>query len=162
MDLINKGKLWTKEEETLLLNEIKNKNKFDIIAVNHKRTIGSISAKSKKLIYDMHLKNMSIDEIVEILHLDCTFISEAIEQEKIYSQNKSIPSESIKKNLAKINNIPSNDIDLWFEWIESNYEYLLLKNEISKINEIIKLKEISYDMNTKYFIIKKPIINETN
>ena len=91
-------------------------------------------------------------------------ITEKLKSELIkeYSENKTIPSESIKKNIAKVNNIPLNDIDLWFEWIESNYEYLLLKNEISKINEIIKLKEISYDLNTKYFIIKKPIINELN
>ena len=127
MDLINKGKLWTKEEETLLLNEIKNKNKFDIIALNHKRTIGSISAKSKKLIYDMHLKNMSIDEIVEILHLDCTFISEAIEQEKIYSQNKVTKSKS---NSIK----PTNEYDL----NDIKKDINELKQSIKDLTQLVK------------------------
>jgi hypothetical protein len=134
IDLINDA--FYKEINELNLKKIENTNNL-IIRYN-----------KKKIIYS-NIKTM---------------IPESLKSEliKIYSTNKSIPSESIKKNLAKTNNIPSNDIDLWFEWIESNYEYLLLKNEISKINEIIKLKEISYDMNTKYFIIKKPIINENN
>jgi hypothetical protein len=134
IDLINDD--FYKEIDELNLKKIENTNNL-IIRYN-----------KKKIIYS-NIKTMIPENIK----------SELI---KIYSTNKSIPSENIKKNIAKTNNIPSNDIDLWFEWIESNYEYLLLKNEISKINEIIKLKEISYDTNTKYFIIKKPIINENN
>jgi hypothetical protein len=72
----------------------------------------------------------------------------------------SVPDNNHIRNLAKANNIPANDIELWFSWIEENYYYLLLKHEISKINSSINAKELGYDLNTKYFIIKKPIIKE--
>jgi hypothetical protein len=79
---------------------------------------------------------------------------------KEFSKNMTAPDGSYIRNIAKTNNIPADDIELWFSWIEENYYYLLLKNEISKLNSGIDMKELSYDMNTKYFIIKKPIIKE--
>ena len=92
-----------------------------------------------------------------------TMIPEQLKTEliQIFAKNKmSAPDNNHIRNLAKANNIPANDIELWFSWIEENYYYLLLKNEISKINSSINAKELGYDMNTKYFIIKKPIIKE--
>lgn len=84
-----------------------------------------------------------------------------IEMIQMFAKNKmSQPDNNHIRNLAKANNIPANDIELWFSWIEENYYYLLLKHEISKINATINAKELGYDLNTKYFIIKKPIIKE--
>jgi hypothetical protein len=93
---LNKGKKWTDEEDELLLNELKLNNNFGLIAINHKRTTSSISARTKKLIYDMYLKNMSIDEITQITNLNSTYINETIEQEKIYSQKRSKTKQKTK------------------------------------------------------------------
>ena len=85
---LNKGKKWTDEEDALLLSELKLNNNFGIIAINHKRTTSSISSRTKKLIYDMYLKNIPIDEIMQMTNLNYPYINEAIEQETMYSPDK--------------------------------------------------------------------------
>jgi hypothetical protein len=107
---LNKGKLWTKEEDELLLSELKLNNNFGVIAINHKRTVGSISARTKKLIYEMYLKNMSIDEIVKLLKMDYAYINETIEHEKLYTQNKVTKHKSKTTNEYELNDI-KKDID---------------------------------------------------
>jgi hypothetical protein len=98
---LNKGKKWTDEEDALLLSELKLNNNFGLIAINHKRTTSSISARTRKLIYDMYLKNISIDEITQITNLNSSYINEAIEQETMYSSNK------VTKNKFK----PTNELN---------------------------------------------------
>ena len=79
---------WTDEEDALLLSELKLNNNFGVIAINHKRTTSSISTRTRKLIYDMYLKNMPIDEITQMTNLNYPYINEAIEQETMYSPDK--------------------------------------------------------------------------
>jgi hypothetical protein len=98
---------WTDEEDALLLSELKLNNNFGVIAINHKRTTSFISARTRKLIYDMYLKNMSIDEITQITNLNSSYINEAIEQETMYSPDKvtkikSKPTNDIKKDMDEI------------------------------------------------------------
>jgi hypothetical protein len=97
---------WTDEEDALLLSELKLNNNFGVIAINHKRTTSSISARTRKLIYDMYLKNMSIDEITQMTNLNYPYINEAIEQETMYS-----PDKVIKTKFKPINEYDLNDID---------------------------------------------------
>ncbi len=104
---LNKGKKWSDEEDELLLSELKLNNNFGLIAINHKRTTSSISARTRKLIYDMYLKNISIDEITHITNLNSTYINETIEQEKIYSQKR---SKSKQKPIKPTNEYELNDI----------------------------------------------------
>jgi hypothetical protein len=104
---LNKGKKWTDEEDELLLNELKLNNNFGLIAINHKRTTSSISSRTKKLIYDMYLKNMTIDEIVKLLKMDYVYISETIEHHK---QNKLTKAKSNPTNEYELNDI-KKDID---------------------------------------------------
>lgn len=73
---------------------------------------------------------------------------------------KKIPSLLIINKIAKNNNVPSKEIEKWFQWIENIYIYRSIYNEINKINKEIYEKENNYDINTKYMIIKKPIIDE--
>ena len=94
---------WTDEEDALLLSELKLNNNFGVIAINHKRTTSSISARTRKLIYDMYLKNMPIDEITQMTNLNYPYINEAIEQETMYS-----PDKVIKTQFKPINEL--NDI----------------------------------------------------
>jgi hypothetical protein len=73
--------------------------------------------------------------------------------------NNKMPNDNEINKIAKKNNISSIEIENWFNWIESTYLYLLVQNEIYKINNLIKTKEDNYDMNSKYMIIKAPVIN---
>jgi hypothetical protein len=109
MDIVlNKGKKWTDEEDKLLLSELKLNNNFDVIAINHKRTRSSILSRTKKLIYDMYLKNVSTDKIIELTNLNSTYINETIEQEKLYAQNKVTKTKS--KPIKTTNEYELNDI----------------------------------------------------
>ena len=101
---LNKGNKWTHAEDELLLSELKLNNNFGVIAINHKRTTSSISSRTKKLIYDMYLKNMSIDEITQMTNLNFTYINETIEKEKIYSQKRS-KSKQKTTNEYELNDI---------------------------------------------------------
>jgi hypothetical protein len=80
---------------------------------------------------------------------------------KYFKENKNkIPPLIIINKIAKENQIKSNEIEKWFNWIETVYYYLLTKKDIIKLNDEINKKELNYDINTKYMIIKKPIIEE--
>ena len=107
---LNKGKLQTKEEDELLLSFNSLNNNFGVIAINHKRTTSSILSRTKKLIYDMYLKNMSIDEIVKLLKMDYAYINETIEHKKVYTKNKVTKTKSKPINEYELNNI-KKDID---------------------------------------------------
>jgi len=93
-----------------------------------------------------------------------TMIKQQLKTEMIkeFSENKmSIPSDAVIKNMAKTYEVPADDIELWFEWIEENYYYLLLRKEIAEISEKISKTELSYNLNTEYFIVKAPDIKLT-
>lgn len=104
---LNNGKKWTDEEDELLLSELKLNNNFGLIAINHKRTTGSISSRTRKLIYDMYLKNTSIDEIVKLLKMDYAYINDTIEHHTLQEQNKLTKTKS-KPNTT--NEYDLNDI----------------------------------------------------
>ena len=101
---LNKGNKWTDEEDEILLSELKLNNNFGLIAINHKRTTSSISSRTKKLIYDMYLKNMTIDEIVKLLKMDYAYINDTIEH---HTQNKLTKTKSKQKTT---NEYELNDI----------------------------------------------------
>ena len=79
---------------------------------------------------------------------------------KFKDNKKNIPSINEINKIAKQNSVPSKEIENWFNWIETMYFYLLINNELIKINNEIKDKEQNFDLNTKYMIIKKPIIEK--
>ena len=59
----NLGKLWTKDEEQLLLQELSENFDIEKIAINHERTSGGIISKINDIAYKMYIDNISIDEI---------------------------------------------------------------------------------------------------
>ena len=61
---------------------------------------------------------------------------------------------------AKKRDLPSNEVEKWFKWIEATYFYLLCKKIIFNINDKIIEKEKHFEMNKKNMIIKKPIVEE--
>ncbi len=79
---------------------------------------------------------------------------------KIFKENKKIiPNISAINKIAKSNNVPSSEIEKWFSWIETIYKYMIIKNELNKINNDINSKEEIYEIRSKNMIIKKPYIS---
>jgi hypothetical protein len=79
---------------------------------------------------------------------------------KFKDNNKKIPSDKELNKIAKDNSLSSNETEKWFKWIEVSYLYMLVKNEIKKINYEINDKETKFDGFSKYIIIRKPVIEE--
>ena len=120
----NLGKLWTKDEENLLLQELSENFDIEKIAINHERTIGGIIAKINDIAYKMYVRNISISEIIEKTKLDEKKLEEVIEKKKIQSGKK------INDNTDKL--VRKSDI------IEIKYEIKELKILMKKMNEMIK------------------------
>jgi hypothetical protein len=92
-----------------------------------------------------------------------TMIQESIKNvliKKFKDNNKKIPGDKEINKIAKDNKIPSNEVEKWFKWIEVTYLYMLVKNEIKKINYDIEEKEMKFDLFSTYMIIRKPTIKE--
>lgn len=80
---------------------------------------------------------------------------------KYFKENKKkIPGLPIINKLGKENNVPSIEIEKWFQWIESVYKYIELQIDMDKIEEKMNKNEEEYNLNTRYMIIKKPMIKE--
>ena len=84
----NLGMKWFENEETTLLEELKQNIDIETIAQNHKRTIGGINSRRREIAYKMYLKNISIEEIIKITKLDEEIIKQTIDKRKIIIQKK--------------------------------------------------------------------------
>lgn len=122
----NLGKLWTKDEENLLLQELSENFDIEKIAINHERTIGGIIAKINDIAYKMYIRNISIAEIIEKTKLDEKKLEEVIEKKKAKIQS----GKKINDNTDKL--VRKSDI------IEIKYEIKELKILMKKMNEMIK------------------------
>lgn len=121
MDIIlpsNYGKKWSDYEDNTLLYKLEKNIDIETIAQLHKRSIGAIKIRQRTIAYNLYLKKMSIDEIINLTKLDKEQITEAIESREM----RKAYIEQVKKEKLVIN-----------EKIE------LLKNESEWMkNEIIK------------------------
>lgn len=79
---------------------------------------------------------------------------------KFSNNNNKIPSDSDINKIAKEFKISSSQTESLFKWIEASFLYILARKELLKINDEIKVKEESFNKNTKYMLIKKPIIEK--
>ena len=70
--------------------------------------------------------------------------------------NKQLPSNEEINKIAKKNEIPSKEIENWFKWIDYSCKYLLAKNDLYKINDIIKKNKEDFDNKNEFMLIKKP------
>ena len=112
--------------------------------------------KTTKLAEFYQKRILAYSDIIEM-------ITEKLKNElikKFKDNKKKIPPINDINKIAKQNNVPSTEIEKWFKWIETMYFYLLINNELLDINNEIKDKEQKFDLNTKYMIIKKPIIEK--
>jgi hypothetical protein len=91
------------------------------------------------------------------------FIKEELKNKLIlyFKENKNrIPPLTIINKIAKENNISSEEIEKWFNWIENVYQYMLIQKQANEIEKKIEIKEKDFYEFTKYMIIQKPTISE--
>jgi len=131
----NLGKLWSKDEEKLLLQELSENLDIEKISINHERTTGGIIAKINDIAYKMYINNISMDEIIEKTKLDEKTIEEVIEKRKL-------KMESVKNNSCKVKVIKKS---LDFDKLVRISDIIEIKNDIKelkilmkKMNEMIK------------------------
>ena len=76
--MTNCGKKWSDEEETLLLERLNEDMDIKEIAEKHKRTIGAIKSRCKRIAYNMYLNNVPVDHISNKTRLSINFIKGVI------------------------------------------------------------------------------------
>jgi len=101
------GKAWDDEEVLRLLTSIRMKKSMEDIALEHKRTVGGIDSKRRKLAYEYFLEGRTMEEIQRFTGLNKEQLDETIKKYKqIYSLNVE------KKKPKLISSISSSDSEI--------------------------------------------------
>jgi len=93
-----RGKTWTVEEETTLLEELAAGLDITTIAARHNRTTGGIDGRRAEIAYKMHLNSIPIDDICDKTLLDEVYIREMI---KYKESTKKHTATEVKKEKAQ-------------------------------------------------------------
>jgi predicted RNase H-like nuclease (RuvC/YqgF family) len=124
----NVGVKWVEEEVNTLLEELHNNIDIEIIAQNHKRTIGGINARRREIAYNLYIQNYSISEIIKKTKLDEKIIEETIDKRK-NNKPKDKPKDKPKNNPKdKPKDNPKDNLE---------NEIIELKNEIKELKNIV-------------------------
>lgn len=168
--------LYMLESKNNFTNE--NRNEYNVLkeryAISKKKIddINEIDAKFYKEIIELNSQKLKkADEMIvkynkksEAYSKIKKMITENVKREwmDLYKKNKfSIPSGTIITQLAKKNQIPADEVEAWFDWIENGYYYLLLQKDIRDLDKKIEDKEKRFELNTEFMIIQKPNIEES-
>ena len=155
----NKGQKWTNEEELLLLQELNNNINIKSIAQSHKRTIGGINSRRRKIAFDLFNQKIPMKEIILKTKLSEDQINKSIslrENKTKELQKTSTNNPSSKKQI-------SSDITLELFLKGNTLEDICTTRNIKEetiINHIIKYiphKSITYDKfmtENEYLLIK--------
>jgi hypothetical protein len=136
----NIGAKWTEEEDKTLIEEIADNIDFDIIANNHKRTIGGINARRREIAYRLHLEYDSMEEIIKKTRLPKEEITATIERKTNYAERKQERYES--KINKKETNIRETNIREIIDISEIKSELTTMRSEVvSMRSEIFELKK---------------------
>jgi hydroxymethylpyrimidine pyrophosphatase-like HAD family hydrolase len=134
-----RGQKWSEEEESLLLEELNSGLSADVIAGFHNRTPLGIQSRCGEIAYKMHLKGMSIEEIINQTKLDEENIKEWVKK-KDYRNSKKIE----KKEKAEKEKEESKDIN-----IIENIDIIEMKNDIKDIKKSIEdIMDLISDLNS--------------
>ncbi len=142
--LENKGKPWKETEDNMLLEEIKNKIDYSIIANNHKRTIGGIKCRIRDLCYNMYKNGSSFEDISKTIGINEIEIKELIDnriktdfsrEEYKKSIKEKIINTSIPESETQKNKLKKNDINIQ---INMQNEIISLKEEIKILTQNMK------------------------
>ena len=103
----NLGKIWTDEEEILLLEKLNNNIDIDTIAEQLNRTKGGIYSRRNHIAYEMYLKNISMEEIIKTTKINEERIRQIIEKKQNYTPSKIKETKkhySIESEIAEMKN----------------------------------------------------------
>jgi len=161
----NIGKRWSDNEINTLINEIKNNISLDDIALNHKRTIGSINSRLLNIGYSLLDKKLEIVEICKITEMSIELIKNYLIKDitKLHTDklNKKVITETLSETVSdKINNI-LDEFGLDKNGIDKNSIDKNSLNKKEETNDNIVKKEIILNKEQsdaiKYFIAEKNI-----
>jgi hypothetical protein len=129
-----RGQKWSEEEESLLLEELNSGLSVDIIAGFHDRTPLGVQSRCGEIAYKMHLKGMSIEEIINQTKLDEETIKEWIKKKDYRNSKKIEKKEKAKKEKEeKEENKDNNVMDI----DEIKNDIKNLKKSIEDIMDLI-------------------------
>lgn len=77
-----------------------------------------------------------------------------------HKKKNKIPGDHEINQISKKIGVPSNETEKWFQWIESSYIYMAISKDLEELNNSAEMIEKKYNENTKYMMIKKPIVEE--
>ena len=130
----NLGKAWDVDEEAILLEELYTNIDIEIIARNHKRTIGGINSRRRQIAYNMYLNNSSMESIIKWTKLDEECIKQIIEKK---SGNKPLKIKKDKPlKITKIKDDSAIDEEV------VNEDNINVSNRLNSINlDIVDMKK---------------------
>ena len=162
LDIVNSENNITKEEreqfETIKTKYIIiEKNMNDIHILKNKLDTELVELKNKLLTAknDLLLKYNQKKEKYSNIKV---MIKEKVKTELIMAfkdNNNKIPSTSVINSISKKYNIAISDLNDWYEWINECYFYIMLNNDVTKIDETINKKTIEYENVFNNFMVKK-------
>jgi hypothetical protein len=84
-------------------------------------------------------EDLSILETIQLLSEEPKY-SELVEyHNKQFNKTRTEQTYKSRVNkIAKENNIPSDEIEKWFKWIENVYQYILIQKETNEIDKDIE------------------------
>ena len=126
-----------KNGPTRLLEELNNNINVSTIAEKHNRSVGGINGRCRDIAYKMYLKNIHLEQIIQITKLDEDCIQQTIERRQITASKKKVEKQ-IQKTAP-----------------EKNPQKLSIENEISEMKHEIKelkhtIKELVVMMKAVY------------
>jgi hypothetical protein len=96
------GNKWTNEEDEKLIKEINDKNDYETIALEHKRTITGIKARIiSHIIYPQYKDNMNIDDISNEYKIEKEMINKYINKIKEKEMKPEIKEKEMKPEIKK-------------------------------------------------------------
>ena len=155
----NKGQKWTNEEELLLLQELNNNINIKSIAQSHKRTIGGINSRRRKIAFDLFNQKIPMKEII----LKTKLSEDQINKTITLQENKTKELQKISTNNPSSKKHISSAITLELFLKGNTLEDICTTRNIKEetiINHIIKYiphKSITYDKfmtENEYLLIK--------
>lgn len=145
-ELINIGKKWSQEEESLLLQRIKENKSHNDISIEFKRTHGGITSHIKQLAIKYYNDEEPIEIIQNITGLSKEIIMEAVENEKNKKLNKS-SKKKLEKDFTDVSIRDSSIADTVATQINEitlakPKQYLLNEQQQAVLEEVLQGKNV--------------------
>jgi hypothetical protein len=146
----NLGKAWDVDEEAILLEELYTNIDIEIIARNHKRTIGGINSRRRQIAYNMYLNNSSTEAIIKWTKLDEECIKQIIEKK---SGNKPLKITKIKDDSAIDEEVVNEDnINVSNRLNSINLDIVDMKKDIISMKR--DMKQLKITMNDMFEMMR--------